>query len=94
MQRVSGQGESERRATAALRWLAIGLARGYQLIVSPVLHGLAGPGFGCRFAPTCSQYAIECLRTLPLGKALSLAARRILRCHPWGGSGYDPPPKG
>ena len=42
--------------------------------------------------PTCSQYAIEALRKHGPIKGLYLAVRRILRCHPWGGSGYDPVP--
>lgn len=46
----------------------------------------------CRFTPTCSQYAIEALRKHGPFKGLWLAVRRILRCHPWGGSGYDPVP--
>lgn len=46
----------------------------------------------CRFTPTCSQYAIEALRKHGAIKGLYLAIRRILRCHPWGGSGYDPVP--
>ena len=46
----------------------------------------------CRFTPTCSQYAIEAIRKHGLFKGLYLAVRRLLRCHPWGGSGYDPVP--
>ena len=45
----------------------------------------------CRFTPTCSQYAIEAIQNGHF-KGLYLAIRRILRCHPWGGSGYDPVP--
>lgn len=46
----------------------------------------------CRFTPTCSQYALEAIRKYGPFKGLYLAIRRILRCHPWGGSGYDPVP--
>lgn len=46
----------------------------------------------CRFTPTCSQYAIEALRKHGPFKGLALAIWRILRCNPWGGSGYDPVP--
>lgn len=63
--------------------------RFYQLYISP----LTPPA--CRFKPTCSQYAIEALRTHGPIKGLILATWRILRCNPWGGHGYDPvPPKG
>jgi putative membrane protein insertion efficiency factor len=63
------------------------LVRGYQLLISPVLAG------SCRYHPTCSSYAIEAIDNhgAVLGSWLSL--KRILRCHPWGGSGYDPVPE-
>ena len=60
--------------------------RFYQKFISP----LTPPS--CRFTPTCSQYAIEALRKHGPFKGTYLAVRRILRCHPWGGSGYDPVP--
>ena len=46
----------------------------------------------CRFTPTCSQYAVEALKKHGPFKGLYLTIRRLLRCHPWGGSGYDPVP--
>ena len=46
----------------------------------------------CRVVPTCSEYAIEAIKKHGPFKGLYLAVRRILRCHPWGGSGYDPVP--
>ena len=46
----------------------------------------------CRFTPTCSQYALEALRKHGLLKGSWLTLRRLSRCHPWGGSGYDPVP--
>lgn len=46
----------------------------------------------CRFTPTCSEYALEAFRKYGPFKGMYLTVRRILRCHPWGGSGYDPVP--
>ncbi len=46
----------------------------------------------CRYTPTCSEYAVEALKKYGLLKGGYLAAKRILSCHPWGGSGYDPVP--
>ncbi|MCF0189419.1 MAG: membrane protein insertion efficiency factor YidD [Bacteroidaceae bacterium] len=58
----------------------------YQRFISP----LTPPA--CRFTPTCSQYALEAIRKHGPLKGGWLAVRRILRCHPWGGYGYDPVP--
>jgi len=71
----------------ALAWPLIQIVRLYRLAISPWL------GANCRFDPTCSSYAIEALQTHGLFKGAWLAAKRIGRCHPWGGSGYDPVPK-
>lgn len=76
----------------AIAWVAIKLIQFYQLVLSPMKYALFGPNSGCRYLPTCSSYSIECFRTLPLGKAFCFSGKRILRCHPWGGSGYDPVP--
>jgi uncharacterized protein len=62
------------------------LIRLYQLTLSP----LVGPT--CRYLPTCSDYAMEAIATHGAGRGLVLAARRILSCHPLGGSGFDPVP--
>lgn len=70
----------------ALAFPFILLIRLYQLVISPWI----GPK--CRFTPTCSQYGIEALRKHGPVKGLWLTIRRISRCHPWGGSGYDPVP--
>lgn len=69
--------------TAPLIWAV----RFYQICISPY-KGAAS----CRFTPTCSAYALEALRKYGPFKGGYLALRRILRCHPWGGSGYDPVP--
>jgi uncharacterized protein len=64
----------------------IGLIKLYQLIISPWM----GPS--CRFTPTCSQYGLEAFKKYGLFKGFWLTAKRIARCHPWGGHGYDPVP--
>ncbi len=46
----------------------------------------------CRYTPTCSQYAVEAIKKHGPFKGSWLALKRLLRCHPWGGSGYDPVP--
>jgi hypothetical protein len=66
--------------------LLILIARGWQLGPSRVLPP------SCRFQPSCSAYAITALKRYGALKGSWLAARRLLRCHPWGGSGYDPVP--
>lgn len=61
----------------------------YQFAISPYIPR------SCRHTPTCSQYAIEALKVHGPIKGLYLGIHRIIRCHPWGTSGYDPvPPKG
>ena len=64
----------------------IGLIKIYQWIISPIL----GPK--CRFTPSCSHYAVEALKKHGALKGLWLTIKRISRCHPWGGQGYDPVP--
>lgn len=76
----------------ALVALALFAVRLYQVAVSPVLTMIAGPGVGCRFEPSCSRYAMEAFRAHGFVRGLWLATRRILRCHPRGGCGYDPVP--
>ncbi|HWJ65809.1 MAG TPA: membrane protein insertion efficiency factor YidD [Nocardioides sp.] len=73
-----------------MKWLLIGLVRGYQLLVSPFL----GPT--CRYYPSCSAYAVEALGVHGAVKGTWLAARRLLRCHPWSPGGVDhvPPRRG
>ncbi len=59
---------------------------GYRLFISPLL------GQNCRFDPTCSSYALQALERHGAVKGGWLAMKRIVRCHPWGGSGIDPVP--
>lgn len=58
----------------------------YRGVISPMKPAV------CRFTPTCSQYAIEAIKKHGPFKGLWLAIKRISKCHPWGGSGYDPVP--
>ena len=72
--------------TTVLKWLLLIPILFYQRCISP----LTPPS--CRFTPTCSQYAKEAIIKHGPIKGLGLAIWRILRCNPWGGSGYDPVP--
>lgn len=74
--------------TAALRILV----RAYQLLLSPVLTWLAGPGGGCRFEPSCSRYFLEAVEAHGAVRGSLLGFKRMARCHPWGGHGCDPVP--
>ena len=62
------------------------IIRAYQLLVRPILPP------SCRFYPSCSHYAAEAVTRHGPGHGSWLALRRLLRCHPWGGGGYDPVP--
>ena len=82
-----------RIAGTILHWLSMALVGVlllpiwlYQKFISPYTPP------SCRFTPTCSEYARQALLKHGPFKGLWLAVRRILRCHPWGGSGYDPVP--
>lgn len=69
-----------------LAHLLTGLVKAYRLLLSPWI------GYACRFQPTCSSYALEAISHHGGLKGGGLALWRILRCNPWGGSGYDPVP--
>jgi conserved hypothetical protein YidD len=66
--------------------ILIKLIRVYQYIISPFI----GPS--CRFAPTCSEYAVDAVRKYGAVKGVWLGIKRIARCHPWNPGGYDPVP--
>jgi putative membrane protein insertion efficiency factor len=75
------------RALCALPGLlATGLLRVYKLGISPLLP------HACRFTPTCSDYCREAIERHGAARGLWLGARRLLRCHPLGGKGFDPVP--
>ena len=70
----------------AMRWLFLKLIRFYQRFISPLFPP------SCIYKPTCSHYAYQAVSKYGVVKGSWLAARRILRCHPWGPGGYDPVP--
>ena len=70
-----------------MRTILRGLIRLYQLVLSPILPG------SCRYAPSCSHYAAEAIDSHGVVRGGWLAVKRIFRCHPWGGDGYDPVPE-
>lgn len=70
----------------AMAGFLLRVIRGYRRAISPMLPP------SCRFTPTCSGYADEAITRYGARKGGWLAVRRILRCHPFGGSGYDPVP--
>ena len=69
-----------------MKYLFIGIVKFYQNSISPYTPA------SCRYTPTCSQYALEALRKYGTVKGGWIALKRIMRCHPWGGHGYDPVP--
>ncbi len=69
-----------------MKYIAILLIKFYQVAISPLLPN------ACRFTPTCSQYTIEALEKHGFFKGIWLGIKRIFRCRPGGGSGYDPVP--
>jgi len=83
---MSAETTAEHPRPGVLARLAILVLRAYQLVLSPML----GPA--CRFDPSCSQYAVEALGRHGVVRGSWLALRRIGRCHPLGGMGYDPVP--
>lgn len=69
-----------------MKFLIIGLIKFYQNCISPLLPNV------CRYKPSCSEYFIQAVQIHGVIKGSYLGCKRILRCHPWGGSGYDPVP--
>lgn len=75
-----------KKFTGIIAWALLRPIYFYQRCISPHTPPV------CRFTPTCSQYAVEAIKKHGPFKGLLLAVWRILRCNPWGGSGYDPVP--
>ena len=75
-----------RRINQMLSLPFILLIKIYQYGISPLI----GPK--CRFTPTCSHYGLQAFRKYGIWKGFFLTVKRISKCHPWGGSGYDPLP--
>lgn len=69
-----------------MKYVIIVLIKGYQYLISP----LTPPS--CRFVPTCSQYTLVAVKKYGFLKGTYMGMKRLSRCHPWGGSGYDPVP--
>lgn len=75
-----------------MKAILIFMVRVYQVVISAPLHFICGPFSGCRFSPSCSQYFIDAVVVNGPFKGAAQGLWRILRCNPWGGQGYDPPP--
>ena len=67
-----------------MRWLLIHLVLLYRVTLGRLLGGQ------CRFVPTCSQYAIDAINKHGAARGTWMSIKRVCRCHPWGGKGYDP----
>ena len=70
-----------------MKFLILKFIKLYQNYLSPLL----GPS--CRFHPTCSEYALQAIENFGVMRGSFLAIKRILKCNPWGGNGFDPIPK-
>ncbi len=67
-----------------MKFIPLALIRFYQYAISPLLKP------SCRFTPSCSQYGLDAVNKYGAFKGSWMTLKRIMRCHPWGGSGYDP----
>jgi uncharacterized protein len=78
---------SRRPGLGPVARIALRALRAYKLLLSPLFTG------SCRYLPSCSDYAAEAIERHGAAAGLGLGARRLCRCHPFGGSGYDPVPE-
>jgi len=83
-------GEIKHHLGYMMRAPALALLAGYRMVLAPLLMALFGPA--CRFEPSCSRYASAAISEHGLVRGGFMALRRVLRCHPLGGHGYDPVP--
>ena len=67
-----------------MKRVVVAILAGYKRWISPALP------IACRYLPTCSEYAMEAVERYGVARGIVMAAKRISRCHPWGGFGYDP----
>ncbi|MCL5098559.1 MAG: membrane protein insertion efficiency factor YidD [Candidatus Omnitrophica bacterium] len=74
------------------QFIALLAIRFYRWLLSPAKTAIFGDVGRCRYLPTCSEYALEAIQVHGLVRGLWLSVRRLCRCHPWGGCGYDPVP--
>ena len=70
-----------------MKYVFIFLIRIYQKVISPLFTG------SCRYTPTWSHYSIEAIKKFGVIKGIYLGSKRIIKCNPWGGYGYDPVPE-
>lgn len=70
-----------------MNYVFIFLIRIYQKVISPLFPG------SCRYTPTCSHYSVEAIKKFGVIKGIYLSSKRIIKCNPWGGYGYDPVPE-
>ncbi len=70
-----------------MKWAVLKVIRGYQRFISPALPG------GCRYEPSCSRYAYQAVERYGAFRGMWMGLRRLMRCNPWGGQGYDPVPE-